>query len=75
MFRAEEILIRAASGPDMETVLAGGTSGAGSPGDIVRLTLTARLGIFSSFVPSPLRATRVIEYYFQNEPGRVRPES
>jgi hypothetical protein len=75
MFRAEEVHVRAASGPDMESVAAGGTPGAGSPGDIVHLTLTASLGIFSAFVPSPLRATRVIDYYFQNEPGMLRTGS
>ena len=70
LFKAEEVRVEAFSGPRLEDVLNGaGTAGAGYPNDVVRLVLTAKLGIFSSFVPQPLQITRTIEYFFRNEPS------
>lgn len=69
LFSADDVSVEAKYAPDMEVMAAGGYAGAGGAGDIVRLTMTAKISIFGSLTSHPMRITRTIDYFFQNEPG------
>ena len=67
LFSPQEVSVTATWAPSVLELAAGGSQGAGGPGDFVRLEMNASLNLFGSLVPKPLQFTRSITYCYVNE--------